>query len=356
MIHWQVNVEKHNIQNKKTQNKMKVLKPIDSKYFVSIDIETVRISDNFDDLPELFQDAWAHKNKQNGEIPTNEELADLWKKTSSLYAEFSKICAISFAFLNDTGEILFCKGIASEDEKEVLTEAYHFLNRISMGSPKYRLIGHATNYFDYPFMCKRYVINGIEIPKILDDTDKKPWEKLNQCTNTLWKMGCTGPGSSLQALCVALDIPISKVDMVGDEVGREFFKGNILGIKDYCNKDVIATFNVLRRFKYESIFTFEDVVYIDEAKTEEVSTVQTPPLEELFTTKEFTDDVKLKIKESILSKKVTKKEWEMLELLVRDCYLQNEMFKADSKPIQDRKSEEVSKFFNQLKEEYNAKK
>ena len=179
---------------------MKVLKPIDSRFFVAIDIETVRLAERFEELSEAYQDAWAYKNKQNGEIPTQEELDDLWTRTSSLYPEFSKICAISMAFLDESGTVLCCKGLASENEEALLTDAYHFLNRISMGNPKYRLIGHAANYFDYPFMCKRYVINRMEIPKILDDTDKKPWEKLNQCSNTLWKMGCTGPGSSLQAL------------------------------------------------------------------------------------------------------------------------------------------------------------
>lgn len=336
---------------------MKVLKPIDSRFFVSIDIEAVRLMENFEDLPEAYQDAWAYKNKQNGEIPTIEELTDLWTRTSSLYAEFSKICAISLAFLDESGKVLFCKGMSSSGEKALLTDALHFLNRISQGNPKYRLIGHAANYFDYPFMCKRYVINGIEIPKILDDTDKKPWEKLNQCSNTLWKMGCTGPGSSLQALCVALNVPVSKTDMVGDEVGREYFAGNLSGIRDYCNQDAIATFNVLRRFKSEDIFQFKDVKYINEDEPTEVEEAKPmPPMEMLFRTKEFTIETKLQIKEAILSKKVTKKDWVMLELMVRDCYIENAMFKADPKKVAVAKTEEVAKFFNELKEEYNAKK
>jgi hypothetical protein len=41
----------------------------------------------------------------------------------------------------------------------------------------------------------------------------------NMDTNELWKSFGTGPGSSLQALCNVLGIPVSKVDLVGDEVG-----------------------------------------------------------------------------------------------------------------------------------------
>jgi len=336
---------------------MKVLKLMDSRLFVAIDIETVRLTEHFDDLPESYQDAWAYKNKQDGEIPNQDELADLWTRTSSLYAEFSKICAISLSFLDESGTKLFCKGMASTDENALLTDAFHFLNRISMGNPKYRLIGHASKYFDFPFMCKRYIINRMEIPKILDDTDKKPWESLNQCTNTLWKMGGTGPGSSLQALCVALDVPVSKTDMVGDEVGREYFAGNITGIRDYCNQDAVATFNVLRRYKAEGVFQFEEVIYINDDEPQEVEeTKPMPPMEILFRTKELTDDVKAQIKERIFSKKVTKKDWSMLELMVRDCYIENEMFKADVKKVAEAKTLEVAEFFNELKKEYNAKK
>lgn len=38
-------------------------------------------------------------------------------------------------------------------------------------------------------------------------------------------MGGTGSGSSLQALCTVLGIPVSKVDLVGDEVGAVYFEG-----------------------------------------------------------------------------------------------------------------------------------
>ena len=81
-------------------------------------------------------------------------------------------------------------------------------------------------------------------------------------TNDLWKSFGTGPGSSLQALCTVLNIPISKVDLVGDEVGAAYFKGELTRIADYCSLDTIATFNVFRFFKKESIFSFEEVVYV----------------------------------------------------------------------------------------------
>lgn len=335
---------------------MNALKLVDIKHIVAIDIETVRLAENFLDLPEAYQDAWTYKNKQDGEIPEISELEDLWTRTSSLYAEFSKICAVSIAFLDKTGQKLVCKGFASENEYELLCDLGNFLEKIKAGSPQYRLAGHASNWFDFPFMAKRYIINRLEIPTILDDTDKKPWECINIDTNNLWKMGKTGPGSSLQALCVALDVPVSKVDMVGDEVGREFFKGNIEGIRDYCNKDAIATFNVICRFKLLDIFEFDEVVYLGDVKSEEEESgvIGGGVLHKLFTTKEFTDDIKEGIREKLSGKKILKKEWPILEDMLTHLYMNNEMFKTDSDEVKLRKANEVGEFVNQLKEEHNA--
>ena len=84
----------------------------------------------------------------------------------------------------------------------------------------------------------------------------------NLDTNELWKSFGTGPGSSLQAVCTVLNVPVSKVDLVGDEVGEAYFKGELERIAKYCSLDTIATFNVFRVFKKETIFPFEQVVYV----------------------------------------------------------------------------------------------
>lgn len=322
---------------------MRVIKHIDTKYLVSIDIETVRLEKDFGELPELFQDAWTYKNKQAGEIPTIEELEDLWMRQGSLYAEFSKVCAVSMAFLDTSGEVLCCKGIAGKSEHKLLSDLALFLNRIAAGNVLYRLAGHASFYFDFPFLSKRYMINGLTIPKILDETDKKPWEKMNLDTNVLWKCGGTGPGSSLQALCVSLDVPISKVDMVGDEVGREYFNDNLAGIRDYCNKDAVATFNVVRRLKGESIFQYEDVVYLDD-NDEDENAEPVPALLRLMNTKDFTDDIKEELKEKLESGNF--EEGDITN--AAEIILAHYQAKGDKVAVKKQKGEEVAEFINSL--------
>jgi len=239
----------------------KFVNDIDTSSIMAIDIETVRIADDFDDLSDSMRDAWEYKNKQDGEIPEYQELKSLWTKNSSLYAEFSKVCAVSLAFYAN-GE-LRCKSFYGENEKEILDSVKDLLDT-AVAKKDYRLVGHASKWFDYPFLAKRYIINQIRVPKILDTNHLKPWEHTNLCTNEIWKGFGTGAGSSLQALCAALNIPTSKVDLVGDEVGESFYKGEYKRIGEYCSRDTVATFNVFRRFKGEPIIEFEDVKWLDE--------------------------------------------------------------------------------------------
>ena len=325
---------------------MRLLKDIPSSKIVAIDIETVRIKEKYEDLSEEMKDAFAYKNKQDGEIPNEEELANIWTKTASLYPEFSKVCAVSLAFLGNSGEQLFCNEIVSYDEKEILATLAGTLKKIHSNSPAYRLVGHAAKFFDYPFLCKRFVINGMEIPFILDTAHLKPWEQMNLCTNEIWKMGGTGYGSSLQAICTVLGIPISKNDLVGDEVGKAYYNNELERIGRYCSQDTIATFDIIRVLKGEPIFQFVEVNIINKSVSESVE--QNPVLNRLYSTKELTEEIKEEIKQIFLDKNAAVEEYEMLRRMLKDLYINNEMFKADSKVVALSKSIEVDEFIDSL--------
>ena len=240
---------------------MRAIAHINSADLLTIDIEVVRVGQSFHNLDEGFKSGWSHKLKHEGEMPSEEELSDKWDKMASLYAEFSKVCAISISYLKNG--VLKCKSYYGDNESEILTNFANDLKLFQKSNSNYRLIGHAAKYYDYPVLCKRYIINGIEIPTILDESGAKPWEMRNMDTNELWKSFGTGPGSSLQALCYVLGIPVSKVDLVGDEVGEAYFRGELERIAKYCSLDTIATFNVFRRLKKEPIFSFDEVVYVN---------------------------------------------------------------------------------------------
>lgn len=325
---------------------MKLLDTIPTTQFVALDAETVRYTEKYEDLSERFQSAWEYKNKQDGAIPDFEELSKSWENISSLYAEFSKVCAVSLAFLDKTGENLMVKEFYGEDEKLLLTELGEMLQRISLGGD-FRLVAHAGKYFDYPYLSKRFVINGLDIPRLLDTAHLKPWESKNLCSNELWKMGGTGPGSSLQALCTVLEIPISKVDLVGDEVGQAYFKGELGRIGRYCSYDTIATFNIIRKLKKEPIFQFEDISYLGEAKTEEIIEKQ-PVLERIYLNKAISEVDKQEILELLGKKRLTKKSKGILIDMLHKLSVNSEMFSKDKPEIVAEKLKVVEDLIEKL--------
>lgn len=326
---------------------MKVLQNIKSELIVSIDIETVRIENNYEDLDEGFKSAWRYKNKQDGAIPTEEELAESWKRLASLYAEFSKICAVSLSYLDPQGNLV-CKEYYGENEKGILEALTVTLNNMQAHNSQYRLIGHASKYFDYPYTSKRYIINGLQIPNCLDTTALKPWEGMNLCTNDLWKCGGTGAGSSLQALCNVLGVPISKVDLVGDEVGEAFYRREFGRIGRYCSFDTIATFNVFRKFKQESIFDFESVTYItaySETEPIEKEIIEEQPLlQRIFATKTITKENKEQIEEILKKNKLSKKEKDIVFDLIKGALSEVDVNFGAVKNVK-----EVNEIINQLK-------
>jgi hypothetical protein len=346
---------------------MEVLKSIRSEHIVAIDIETVRIAENFEDLSEAGQSAWEYRNKQNGKIPNYLELTKLWEETASLYAEFSQVCAVSMVYLSKEG-VLVCKEFYGVDEFSILSGVATVLNDMAALFPdkvkvKYRLAGHASKFFDYPFISKRYLANRLTIPKSLDSTNMKPWEQINLCTNELWKMGGTGPGSSLQALCYVAKIETSKVDLVGDEVGKAFYKKEYSRIGRYCSLDAIATFNIIRWMKFEPTFMFKDVFYFEaysedllkkliEEKKEEVLIPEVPEilqvLEELHHTKKFAP----KVTDHLKSKKILKKDLGRVKKLVLAHYKERvdvmATNKKELKEINDFREDEVNQFFKTL--------
>ena len=363
---------------------MKLLRDIPTKHFVGIDIETVRIVEKYEDLSPEWQSAWEYKNKQSGEVPFFEELADSWEKTASLYAEFSKVCAVSLVFMIGEDKAKY-KEFYGEDEEVLLTDLRNFLQRMSDGADgkNYRLLGHAAKYFDYPFLCKRFVINSIQIPVLLDTAHQKPWESRNMCTNQdIWKMGGSGAGSSLQALCTALNIPISKVDLVGDEVGSAYYRGEVERIAQYCTLDTIATFNVVRRIKGEKVFQFDEVTpvkentqkeelklvpkkstiakavnkvevpkkveAVDTREPEDVLFEKLPILHKLVNATEILPETRQELTELLKKKKMTKKDRAIVEDILVNLYINTEMFKSDTLILQEVKKAEIQELLNKI--------
>lgn len=233
-----------------------MLDNIDLKNVLVLDIETVPQFSSHDQLDETWQKLWAKK--MNSYVKDGITAADVYDR-AGIYSEFGKIVCISvglFTFEND--EFSFrLKSFYGDDEKALLEEFSTLIN-----SKEYILCGHNSKEFDFPYIARRCLINGIPIPKLLDNAGKKPWEVNHLDTMDLWKFGDFKSFTSLNLLAAVFGITSPKDDIDGSQVWSVYWIDKDLErIKIYCQKDVVTVAQLLMKFKREDLIKEENLVY-----------------------------------------------------------------------------------------------
>ena len=155
-----------------------------------IDIETATQTASLDELSEPLQDHWHHKSQfiRNEEERTPEEQ---YFQRGGIYAAFRKVIVIAVGIFhqNEDGELaLRVKSFSNHSEYELLKEFRAFL--VDKFDPEtIRLCAHNGKEFDYPYLCRRMLVNDLAIPEVLNLTGRKPWEVQHIDTMELWKFG-----------------------------------------------------------------------------------------------------------------------------------------------------------------------
>ncbi len=160
-----------------------------SSNILFVDIETVTAEENYDDLSPVIQQAWNRKAEFFREADTKTS-AELFVERAALYAEFGKIVSIAIGYfhaLDDERNELRIKCITYPDEIAVLHEFVETVERFDQN--QLRLCAHNGRDFDYPYLCRRLLIHGIELPKSLQLMNKKTWEVPHLDTMEMWKFG-----------------------------------------------------------------------------------------------------------------------------------------------------------------------
>ncbi|MDG1237638.1 MAG: 3'-5' exonuclease [Flavobacteriales bacterium] len=228
-----------------------MLKNINYSKILFFDIETVPLEYDFKNLDERGQDLWSKKTRfiQERESLNAEEVYD----RAGIYAEFGKVVCISMGFvLQKEGETqIRLKSIANEDESTLLNEFIDLLNSY-YNTPDFMFCAHNGKEFDIPFLCRRILIHGKKMPKMLNVSGKKPWEIKHLDTMELWKFGDFKNYTSLDLLTYVFKIPTPKDDMDGSQVAKVFYEDkNLDRIIHYCEKDVVATIQLFRKYQSE---------------------------------------------------------------------------------------------------------
>lgn len=235
--------------------------PFDAlKNLLFIDIETASTVADYNDLPDRLKPLWDKKGKRFDAEATAEESFFEW---APILAEFSKVITIGvgYFFKGEDGELSFkVKAISHESEVEILEEFKALLR----GKKRLKLVAHNGLEFDYPFVCRRMLINGISLPKTLNILGARPWEIKHMDTLHLWKFGEYRHYTSLELLAAVFGIESSKSDLEGSKVNGAYHHDQDLPrIAKYCLQDVIVTARVYLKLKSLPDLDNEHIIWVD---------------------------------------------------------------------------------------------
>lgn len=219
-----------------------------------LDIETVPQFSSFEQVPEDWKELWSRKAEALLRNRENESIESIYPR-AGIYAEFGKVVCISCGYIQGTGDQkkITLKSFSGDNEQLVLHQFSEMVNRWSAGETKF-LCAHNGKEFDFPYICRRMIINNLPIPSILNIAGKKPWEVSHLDTMDLWKFGDFKNYTSLNLLAHSLGVPTPKDDIDGSMVWEVYWKEqNLDRIVTYCQKDVVTVAQIFLRMQGEAM-------------------------------------------------------------------------------------------------------
>ncbi|NRB63707.1 MAG: ribonuclease H-like domain-containing protein [Saprospiraceae bacterium] len=250
-----------------------MLERIDITKILFLDVECVSGVPSFDQLSDPLQELWRNKSRQVLRLPaeemTDELVASSYQDRAGIFAEFGKIVCISVGLVywdKDKQPMVRLKSFANDDEKALLSEFSLMLNQYYPNPNEHYICGHNIKEFDVPYICRRMVVHSLPFPSILQIAGKKPWETKHLLdTMDYWKFGDRKNFTSLKLLAAILGFPSPKDDIDGSEVGRVYWEEeNLNRIALYCEKDVLATIQLFRRYQRNPVLSEDQYIHVDD--------------------------------------------------------------------------------------------
>ena len=240
---------------------MQALNNIDKEKILFLDIETAPQYPDYNSIPEPFRKLWDGKAKYliSDKDESKKTSSDVYRQ-AGIYSEFGKVVCITVGMF--AGKNFRLKSFSGDDEKKMLEEFSSLLVK-HYNSEEHYLCAHNGKEFDFPFLARRILINGLKVPRILDNAGKKPWEVKLLDTMELWKYGDYKNYTSLNLLAEIFGIPSPKDDIDGSMIYKVYWEDkDIERILKYNRKDVLTVAQVFLKFKGEKLIEEKDVVIV----------------------------------------------------------------------------------------------
>lgn len=225
-----------------------------------LDIETVAVSNNFQALDERLKVQWSRKasflKREDGQSDE-----DLFHERAGIYAEFGKIICISVGklFDHESGELgLKTKAFYGHEEETLILDFKAMLDKLGA---QVKLCAHNGKEFDFPYICRRMLVNNITLPSALNLAGKKSWQVEHLDTMEMWKFGDYKHYTSLDLLASIFNIASSKSDIDGSKVNSVYYQlGDLEKIKNYCTADVLVLAQLFLKMKSLPLLKGENVI------------------------------------------------------------------------------------------------
>lgn len=231
----------------------------DLKRILFIDIETASKTATFEEMSSGLQKLWIKKALQLKPTDPNVDPIQLYKDKAGIFAEFARVVCIGLGCLvenNGSWQILL-KSLTHPDEKTLLQSFCTSIDRFTSLGRGVHFCGHNIKEFDIPFLSRRMIIQGMNLPECMQLQGKKPWEAPHIDTMDLWSFGDRKSYTSLALLSEVLDIPTPKDDIDGSMVSPLFWSAQddtdrslaVARIATYCRKDVLTTARIFLKLR-----------------------------------------------------------------------------------------------------------
>ncbi|MBT8276829.1 MAG: 3'-5' exonuclease [Bacteroidia bacterium] len=237
-----------------------MLHRINPEHILFLDIETVPQHATYDQLQETTQQLWEQKTEyQRKDDFTPEEFYD----RAGIWAEFGKVICISVGFFNLKGDKRTFRVTSYHGEEIDILKEFKNLLETHFNRPHHLLCAHNGKEFDFPYIARRMIINGIPLPSKLNLFGKKPWEVPHLDTMELWKFGDYKTFTSLKLMAHILGIPSPKDDIDGSQVRNVYYdEKDIDRIIQYCEKDTITVAQIFLKLRNESILEEDEILSV----------------------------------------------------------------------------------------------
>jgi hypothetical protein len=220
------------------------------------DIETTTLYEDLDDLKIndkrgynlVIKKIDKRKLRTGEKIELHSDYQKAYQEIGPLVPEYGKIVCLSFGYYDfkDDKNIPVINSIYGDIEKDIIIDIQTLFKKIN--SSQKPLCGYNIRNFDIPFLVKKFYQYELEIPFVLQQWDKKPWESHLVDLKDVWRTAgseiCT-----LDEVTYMLGLDSPKRVMSGEKVYEFYWMGDLESIKKYCESDVKACMEIAKKIR-----------------------------------------------------------------------------------------------------------